>query len=1124
MLWKSVQTETALSNVVALALILPLILYLGYSGVMAGHMADVKGTVETAASVAARDYANGGTVAHAQMVAYEVVTGSLSTGGTIQPTNPSNNGALSGVLSYSGGDYYITSMSGVITKVKPGDGTVSGQLSSLVGQDVTASGNYVTVPQMITLSYITSDPVPTQTVNEAPGQNDTYNNTQTVDQSAAGGVEATPWQTLAQTQGSGGNGGSYSGSQAVSQTTGQWQPGQTLTAGQVDGVSNQWGQGPWGTSWGNSYMSGYYWLWSHPGGATSISYGEQANFAGGFYGPQAWSQYTLYTDGDDSSTSWYSFTDSAGVHSGSASSGGATPGSVSFNVQDSAPGILQVSGTAQNSYGPAGYISALVYDGPYYTTAYTVPANMIQYGYYNHYPAFSVPTSQYVSISDPNNAGSPASMWLDDWTTQQSVANNEGGGGTGGGGNPFTYYAVAGHQYSVDIWGSSHNYNLQILLSNPQGVFGTDGNWSVTDTTGVNYQPVTLPTAMAPGATYPATVTVTNSDQSSYGIFTWPDDDPSNWNNTSQWADPVHVSYHWFQNGQELSTGNKVALPHNVGPGTSATINLPIIAPSTPGTYQLQIDTVEEPNMWFSGMKTNTVNATITVGNTGPEWNASYSPVSFPTNVAASSTTNNIQVTVQNTGSQTWEPNKTWMAYYPQGQPGYGFGAVTVNQNVPPGRSYTFTLPFTAPSSLGQYNFTIDMAETQGGWWNNGFWFSSQGANYVNGSVMVLGTDGYSASPITAPVNVAPGSTATIPITVTNLGTHIWGQKISLRDGWYSGSTWVKGSDSVLYVSGQVGQGQSYTFNYQISAPATPGQYTVLFDLHDDWDVTIAGNEYTGWFGGKPKAGGGTIQDMSIPINVETTYGVHYSPVAAPTVMGAGSTAAIQVTAENTGDFTWPAGGNNPVHISYHWLQNGNVVINDGNRATLPGDLAPGQNVTVNLSVTAPSSLGSYTLQIDTVQEGVTWFCLNQNASTVNIPVTVPSGQEMTGQLTEDGQGNYWIGTTEVVPNGQSVSQYLNQNVSAWGTVTPGDSYFLATDVEPAQDYNNGLSAGTQYDPNLDCAVYTETVNGIQYAVAQVRYHYPVPIPTLPMLLNTGASPLNNSEAVYGTAAYAMGT
>lgn len=88
-----------------------------------------------------------------------------------------------------------------------------------------------------------------------------------------------------------------------------------------------------------------------------------------------------------------------------------------------------------------------------------------------------------------------------------------------------------------------------------------------------------------------------------------------------------------------------------------------------------------------------------------------------------------------------------------------------------------------------------------------------------------------------------------------------------------------------------------------------------------------------------------------------------------------GQTLSINVTVKNTSSFIWPQDGPNPVHMSYHILDaNKKVVTYDGLRVGLPDDLRPGQQVTVPLKVKDPEQLGNYLVQLDMVQEGMTWF------------------------------------------------------------------------------------------------------------------------------------------------------
>ncbi|WP_041276168.1 hypothetical protein [Desulfosporosinus acidiphilus] len=88
-----------------------------------------------------------------------------------------------------------------------------------------------------------------------------------------------------------------------------------------------------------------------------------------------------------------------------------------------------------------------------------------------------------------------------------------------------------------------------------------------------------------------------------------------------------------------------------------------------------------------------------------------------------------------------------------------------------------------------------------------------------------------------------------------------------------------------------------------------------------------------------------------------------------------GQTITEKVVVTNTSNFIWPYDGSNPVHMSYHVLNTDKYsIIDDGLRSSLPKDLLPGQKVTLSLIVKAPNQQGQYIVQLDMVQEGVSWF------------------------------------------------------------------------------------------------------------------------------------------------------
>jgi len=89
----------------------------------------------------------------------------------------------------------------------------------------------------------------------------------------------------------------------------------------------------------------------------------------------------------------------------------------------------------------------------------------------------------------------------------------------------------------------------------------------------------------------------------------------------------------------------------------------------------------------------------------------------------------------------------------------------------------------------------------------------------------------------------------------------------------------------------------------------------------------------------------------------------------------AGATTVATVALENAGTATWRTTETGGVRASYHWLDRlGNPIVWDGTRTGLPRDVAPGETVELELSVTAPRPPGRYRLAFDLVEEHRFWF------------------------------------------------------------------------------------------------------------------------------------------------------
>jgi len=107
-----------------------------------------------------------------------------------------------------------------------------------------------------------------------------------------------------------------------------------------------------------------------------------------------------------------------------------------------------------------------------------------------------------------------------------------------------------------------------------------------------------------------------------------------------------------------------------------------------------------------------------------------------------------------------------------------------------------------------------------------------------------------------------------------------------------------------------------------------------------------------------------------------SVYREEIVPLNPPSVMRPGEKVDIRFKVKNLGDSTWPAVGTKDfryqVNMGNHWIGAGATV--EDNRAAMKADLPPGGETEMTLAVTAPQTPGEYTLEIDMVHEGVTWF------------------------------------------------------------------------------------------------------------------------------------------------------
>ena len=103
----------------------------------------------------------------------------------------------------------------------------------------------------------------------------------------------------------------------------------------------------------------------------------------------------------------------------------------------------------------------------------------------------------------------------------------------------------------------------------------------------------------------------------------------------------------------------------------------------------------------------------------------------------------------------------------------------------------------------------------------------------------------------------------------------------------------------------------------------------------------------------------------------------------------------VRIMVRNASPVVWYARerGGEPFQLSLgnHWLDDaGREVVHDDGRTPLLFDLRPGEEKEFSLVVNAPKQPGDYTLEIDMLQEGVSWFG-TKGSPVLRLPVKVGS-------------------------------------------------------------------------------------------------------------------------------------
>jgi len=412
-------------------------------------------------------------------------------------------------------------------------------------------------------------------------------------------------------------------------------------------------------------------------------------------------------------------------------------------------------------------------------------------------------------------------------------------------------------------------------------------------------------------------------------------------------------------------TSQVFPLTADVPPGGSTAVTVSVTAPATTGYMSLEAEMFKNQQFWFKQWQP----VPVTVYGA---WGASYDLSQAPTSWGASQS-KTFQVVVTNQGTQAWpsgtaNPVELDLHFTTvrggAAQQGYWLTSqtYTLPSDVAPGASATLSVTVTAPNRVGTMYLEAEMFKNQQLWFQQ---WSSVPATLTPAWVASYDT-------CQVPAVWAPGKSQTFSITLTNTGAATWpsgGPNAVLLDLHF---TPVAGGSSNIYswltsqtypLPSDVAPGAAVTLSVSATAPSSGGSLYLEAEL-------LKNQQF--WF----------PQSQAVSTGVGTTaWGANYNICAAPRTWTKGQSQTFNVTLTNAGTQAWPSTGANPVELSIRFVKTPGAAWLNSYVIPLPSDVAPGQSVTVSVTVAAPTTAGNLYVAAQAFKNQQFWFPQAQNVA-----------------------------------------------------------------------------------------------------------------------------------------------
>ncbi|AFC99382.1 Subtilisin-like serine proteases (peptidase S8 family) [Methanocella conradii HZ254] len=434
-----------------------------------------------------------------------------------------------------------------------------------------------------------------------------------------------------------------------------------------------------------------------------------------------------------------------------------------------------------------------------------------------------------------------------------------------------------------------------------------------------------------------------------------------------------------------------------IQPDQSYTFNFTMTAPSTAGTYHPTYQMVWEYHAWYGDTLTKSINVIYV-----PD--AQLVSASIPAPIISGQQAT-ASITMKNTGNVPWSESTQFRL----GAVGDGSGdasksapiriAISPDRIGRPGETYTWNFNVTAPAA-GTYPPAYQMV------WEGHQWFGE----VANNTVVSMWPNAAMVNS-NIPVNMYTGQQYPVFVTVKNTGNMPWTYNDMNLGGVGDGSGDASKFGPIRFSlppGTTIQPGQTYTFNFTMTAPNTAGTYNPAYQMV--W-------EHHAWYGDTLTKSINVIQPT--PDSMFISYNL-------PDSLESGQSYIASVTMKNTGNYPWSE--DSRIRLGAVGDGSGDASKFGPIRFSLPPGttIQPGQTYTFNFTMTAPSTPGTYKPQYQMVWEGKQWFggiatktitvpvLANAQVISIDIPDSMVEGQQATASITMKNTGNVpWSESTQ---------------------------------------------------------------------------------------------------------------